>query len=116
MYLTLMAAAREIDKQLSPSIGRAAAAISRGSLMGARGNSGVILSQVFRGIAKRLEGMERAAARDLGEALQLGADTAYRAVMKPVEGTILTVIRRWPELPLPRRGESGYCCCSAGGG
>ena len=93
MYLTLMAAAREIDKQLSPSIGRAAAAISRGSLMGARGNSGVILSQVFRGIAKRLEGMERAAARDLGEALQLGADTAYRAVMKPVEGTILTVIR-----------------------
>ena len=93
MYLTLMAAAREIDKQLSPSIGRAAAAISYGSLMGARGNSGVILSQVFRGIAKRLEGMERAAARDLGEALQLGADTAYRAVMKPVEGTILTVIR-----------------------
>ena len=61
--------------------------------MGARGNSGVILSQIFRGLAKSLTNKKTANAKDIAEALQEGANTAYKAVMKPAEGTILTVIR-----------------------
>ena len=93
MYLTLLSAVKEGEKNNSASLGKAAKAISMGSLMGARGNSGVILSQIFRGFAKVLEGKETANAVDLAVALRSGADTAYKAVMKPVEGTILTVIR-----------------------
>ena len=93
MYLTLLSAVKEGEKNSEKSLGQVARAISMGSLMGARGNSGVILSQVFRGIAKELEGKEQANANDLALALKAGADTAYEAVMKPVEGTILTVIR-----------------------
>lgn len=61
--------------------------------MGARGNSGVILSQIFRGIAKILDGKDQAGAMDIAQAIKTGSDTAYEAVMKPVEGTILTVVR-----------------------
>jgi len=93
MYLTLLSAVKEGEKNSSDSLGKAAKAISMGSLMGARGNSGVILSQIFRGFAKVLDGKEVANAVDLATALRSGADTAYKAVMKPVEGTILTVIR-----------------------
>ncbi len=93
MYLTLLSAVKEGEKNSSESLGKAAKAISMGSLMGARGNSGVILSQIFRGFAKVLDGKEAANAVDLAAALRSGADTAYKAVMKPVEGTILTVIR-----------------------
>ncbi|HEX3012320.1 MAG TPA: DAK2 domain-containing protein, partial [Syntrophomonadaceae bacterium] len=93
MYLTLLSAVKEGEKHQDESLGKVAKAISMGSLMGARGNSGVILSQIFRGLAKTLEGNESASAADLALALKAGADTAYKAVMKPVEGTILTVIR-----------------------
>ena len=62
--------------------------------MGARGNSGVILSQIFRGFAKGCEGKEKLSSIDLALAFKEASDTAYKAVMKPVEGTILTVIRK----------------------
>lgn len=93
MYLTLLSAVKEGEKSSEQSLGKIAKALSTGSLMGARGNSGVILSQVFRGFAKMLEGKEEARAIDLAQALKMGSDTAYEAVMKPVEGTILTVVR-----------------------
>jgi hypothetical protein len=93
MYLTLLAAVKEGEKHQQEPLGKVAKAISMGSLMGARGNSGVIMSQIFRGIAKALEGKAEASALELSQALQSGSDTAYKAVMKPVEGTILTVIR-----------------------
>jgi len=93
MYLTLLAAVKEGEEHQQEPLGKVAKAISMGSLMGARGNSGVILSQIFRGIAKIFEGKEEANAVELAQALRAGSDTAYKAVMKPVEGTILTVIR-----------------------
>lgn len=93
MYLTLLSAVKEGEKNLNQPLSKVARAISMGSLMGARGNSGVILSQIFRGFARTLEGKETANALDLALALKSGAQTAYEAVMKPVEGTILTVIR-----------------------
>jgi DAK2 domain fusion protein YloV len=93
MYLTLLAAVKEGEKNYEKPLGQVAKAVSRGSLMGARGNSGVILSQVFRGMARILENKEKANAADFAMALQAGSDTAYEAVMKPVEGTILTVVR-----------------------
>lgn len=93
MYLTLLSAVKEGEKLKDEPLGKVAKAISMGSLMGARGNSGVILSQVFRGFAKELDGKEKANAMELARALQTGSDTAYKAVMKPVEGTILTVVR-----------------------
>jgi len=93
MYLTLLSAVKEGEKNINEPVGKVAKAISRGSLMGARGNSGVILSQIFRGFARVLEGKEKADAMDLALALKAGSQTAYDAVMKPVEGTILTVVR-----------------------
>lgn len=93
MYLTLLSAVKEAEKNSDTPLGNIAKAASKGSLMGARGNSGVIMSQVFRGIAKELEGKEEASALDIALALKAGSDTAYKAVMKPVEGTILTVVR-----------------------
>ncbi|MGE5389853.1 MAG: DAK2 domain-containing protein [Deltaproteobacteria bacterium] len=93
MYLTLLSAVKEAEKNINEPVGKVAKAISRGSLMGARGNSGVILSQIFRGFARVLEGKEKADAMDMALALKAGSQTAYDAVMKPVEGTILTVVR-----------------------
>jgi len=93
MYLTLLSAVKEGEKNREQTIGKVARSVSRGSLMGARGNSGVILSQIFRGMARVLEGKEQADALDLALAFKAGANTAYEAVMKPVEGTILTVVR-----------------------
>ncbi len=93
MYLTLLAAVKEGEKHQQEPLGKVAKAISMGSLMGARGNSGVIMSQIFRGLAKVLEGKEEANALIIAQALRAGSDTAYKAVMKPVEGTILTIIR-----------------------
>ncbi|MEN6350135.1 MAG: DAK2 domain-containing protein [Syntrophomonas sp.] len=95
MYLTLLSAVKEGEKNLDNPLGKVAKAISTGSLMGARGNSGVILSQIFRGFARVLENKEEAEALDLAAAFKAGSDTAYEAVMKPVEGTILTVIREF---------------------
>lgn len=93
MYLTLVSAVKEGEKNQSQPLGKVAKAISMGSLMGARGNSGVITSQILRGMARVFEGKETAAAIDIAKALKAGSDTAYEAVMKPVEGTILTIIR-----------------------
>ncbi|MDD3852349.1 MAG: DAK2 domain-containing protein [Syntrophomonadaceae bacterium] len=93
MYLTLLSAVKEGEKVQDKPLGKVARAISMGSLMGARGNSGVILSQIFRGMARVLEGKNEANAIDIAMALMAGSDTAYEAVMKPVEGTILTVVR-----------------------
>ena len=93
MSLTMKSACREIAKISSDSASDVAQALSLGSLMGARGNSGVILSQLFRGMAKSLEGKRRVSAQDLAWSFQEAVTSAYNAVMKPVEGTILTVAR-----------------------
>ncbi|MBE5935148.1 MAG: DAK2 domain-containing protein [Lachnospiraceae bacterium] len=93
MSLTIMAAAREVDAMVDPTIKDLCKAISSGSLRGARGNSGVILSQLFRGFTKELADAEVVDVTVLANAVSHAADTAYKAVMKPKEGTILTVAR-----------------------
>lgn len=93
MSLTLQSAAREAEKVDSNSVGKVAQALAQGSLMGARGNSGVILSQLFRGFAQAVEGKECLNAKEFAAALKSAYQQAYRAVMKPVEGTMLTVAR-----------------------
>ncbi len=93
MYATVKAALDEAEAVAGEPADRIAAAISFGALMGARGNSGVITSQIFRGMAEGLAGKRRFNGLDLAHALSQGAKTAYGAVAKPVEGTILTVIR-----------------------
>lgn len=77
----------------STAVGDLSAALAKGLLMGARGNSGVILSQIFRGFAKATDGLDKLSAQDFVDAYANGAKTAYKAVMKPTEGTILTVVR-----------------------
>jgi DAK2 domain fusion protein YloV len=93
MYLTLQAACQEIEERPDRQVSSIAHYASRGALMGARGNSGVILSQIMRGLAQGVEGKEDFNSVEFAQALQLGAKVAYQAVIKPVEGTILTVIR-----------------------
>ncbi|HET9083959.1 MAG TPA: DAK2 domain-containing protein [Candidatus Limnocylindrales bacterium] len=93
MFATVRAALDEAEAVAGEPADRVAAAISFGALMGARGNSGVITSQIFRGMAEAIAGKKRFNGLDLAHALNEGARTAYGAVAKPVEGTILTVIR-----------------------
>lgn len=93
MSLTFSAGASEIENFESNDISEVAKKLSKGLLMGARGNSGVILSQIFRGVSMAVEGKDKVDAVEFAEALQNGAKVAYKAVMRPVEGTILTVIR-----------------------
>lgn len=93
MNLSMTSGAKETEAQASSHIGKTAQALSKGLLMGARGNSGVILSQLFRGFGKAIEQAEQIDAKQFAQAFQAGVDTAYKAVMKPVEGTILTVAR-----------------------
>ncbi len=93
MNLSMTSGAKETEVHKSAHIGKTAQALSKGLLMGARGNSGVILSQLFRGFGKLIEKEETINAKQLASAFQAGVDTAYKAVMKPVEGTILTVAR-----------------------
>ncbi|MBE6985808.1 MAG: DAK2 domain-containing protein [Ruminococcaceae bacterium] len=93
MSMTINAAAADLRKLEDPSLEKAAGAAASAMLRGARGNSGVILSLLFRGIAKRLKGEEECDGRLWAKALQEGVDAAYKAVMKPAEGTILTVAR-----------------------
>ena len=93
MSQTIMSAIKELGTKAPAGAGDVAGAVAKGALKGARGNSGVILSQILRGFAKSLEGHDLMDAALLTQALKLGADTAYKAVMKPKEGTILTVIR-----------------------
>ncbi len=93
MSQTMSAAVRELNARSAPTVGDVANTVARGALKGARGNSGVILSQIFRGISRVLDGAEEMDAQLFAKALRQGADTAYKAVMKPKEGTILTVAR-----------------------
>ena len=93
MNLSMTSGAKETEVQKSAHIGKTAQALSKGLLMGARGNSGVILSQLFRGFDKSIEKEETIDVKAFAAAFQAGVDTAYKAVMKPVEGTILTVAR-----------------------
>lgn len=93
MSLTFSAGASEIEKLDSTDIYEVAKRLSKGLLMGARGNSGVILSQIFRGVSMAFEGKKEVNAVELAQAFKNGAKVAYKAVMRPVEGTILTVIR-----------------------
>ncbi|NPV27732.1 MAG: DAK2 domain-containing protein [Firmicutes bacterium] len=93
MCLTMAQAIKETEKLSVLSVSKVCEAASAGSLMGARGNSGVILSQLLRGFAKEVEGKETLNAREFAVALQAAVSTAYQAVIKPVEGTILTVAR-----------------------
>ena len=97
MSMTKTAGAKELVSLEEASIGKVAKVLSRGLLMGARGNSGVILSQLFRGFATGLEGKDEADIEDIAKALESGVKTAYKAVMKPIEGTILTVARESAE-------------------
>ncbi|HAB61267.1 MAG TPA: dihydroxyacetone kinase, partial [Lachnospiraceae bacterium] len=93
MSLTIMAAAREVSVIENPTIAVLAKAISSGSLRGARGNSGVILSQLFRGFTKEIQEHETVTVAIMAAAFERAVETAYKAVMKPKEGTILTVAR-----------------------
>ncbi|MFZ5591063.1 MAG: DAK2 domain-containing protein, partial [Bacillota bacterium] len=93
MYLTLLAGLQEAEELSTSSMGEIAAAIARGALLGARGNSGVILSQIWQGFARSLAGCQQAGVNELAQAFAAGAQAAYQAVSNPVEGTILTVIK-----------------------
>lgn len=97
MSATMQAAIRGIAESNETSAGIIAAKLAHGALMGARGNSGVILSQTLRGVAQGLENKKTFAAPDLAVALEEASRLAYRAVLKPVEGTILTVVRESAE-------------------
>ena len=106
MLLTMRAALAEIAAMPDHSVSAIAHAVAHGSLMGARGNSGVILSQLMRGFARALGGKETFDATDFAAAMQEASDTAYKGVIKPVEGTILTVGREAAEEAAAAAGES----------
>ena len=93
MTMTIMSAAREVAAVQEPTMDSLAKAISSGSLRGARGNSGVILSQLFRGFTKEIKGKDVVDVKTLAQAFVHATETAYKAVMKPKEGTILTVAK-----------------------
>ena len=97
MTLTILAAAKEVDKAKGSDMAAIAKAISSGSLRGARGNSGVILSQLLRGFSKEISSHEEIDTIILANAMEKGVQTAYKAVMKPKEGTILTVAKKMAE-------------------
>ncbi|AQM60675.1 MULTISPECIES: DAK2 domain-containing protein [Clostridium] len=97
MSMTFKAAVKEIENIGSDSIGEVSKKLAKGALMGARGNSGVILSQILRGISKGLEGHDEVSAKEFAFALKEGSNSAYKAVMRPTEGTILSVIRATAE-------------------
>ena len=93
MSMTMMTAVKEVNGRDYNAISGVAEALAKGALRGARGNSGVILSQLYRGFYRALEGLDTMPPAQFAAALKAGADTAYKAVMKPKEGTILTVAR-----------------------
>ncbi|MCI6655581.1 MAG: DAK2 domain-containing protein [Clostridium sp.] len=97
MTMTIMSAAKEVTNLEKPSMDELGKAISSGSLRGARGNSGVIMSQIFRGFVKEIKGNDTLDVTIIGNAVQHAAETAYKAVMKPKEGTILTVAKAGAE-------------------
>lgn len=93
MNLSMTSGAKEVKNNTQDHIGKVGSALSKGLLMGARGNSGVILSQLFRGFSRYIEQKAEITGKDFAAALDAGVETAYKAVMKPVEGTILTVAK-----------------------
>ena len=97
MTLTMTSAWKEIENLRDDHVGNIAGQVAHGALMGARGNSGVILSQIWRGFARSLEDKARMNAMDLANSVEAAAETAYKGVVKPVEGTVLTVIREVAE-------------------
>lgn len=97
MSLSFASGSKYVSESTSANVGDLAQALAKGLLMGARGNSGVILSQVFRGFAKSVSNKKELTPQDLAQALQGGVETSYKAVMKPQEGTILTVARKSAE-------------------
>lgn len=110
MSLTLMSAVKEVRNADTSKVSSVGDALSLGALKGARGNSGVILSQLFRGLSKSLAGMETAGPSEFAKAMQEGVDAAYKAVMKPKEGTILTVAKEMAKAALQSaaKGENIY--------
>jgi len=100
MSMTFKSAVMEIKDKAHKPVGEIAKSLAKGALMGARGNSGVILSQILRGIAKGLEGKEEVTSAEFAESIKEGARSAYKAVMRPTEGTILTIIRAAGEAAL----------------
>jgi len=109
MSLTIRSAVKHMNGVASDSISAVAEAVSFGSLMGARGNSGVILSQIFRGLARGMAGRDKVNPSELAWAFQEAVDTAYKAVMKPVEGTILTVAREYARAALHAARAGSDC-------
>lgn len=107
MTMTIMAAAREVAAIEEPTMENLARAISSGSLRGARGNSGVILSQLFRGFTREIKTVETINTETLANAFVRGTETAYKAVMKPKEGTILTVAKGMAEKAAEIASETG---------
>jgi len=110
MSLTMLSAVKEVKAADSSKICNIGDALSLGALKGARGNSGVILSQLFRGMAKSLAGLESASENEFARAMQEGVDAAYKAVMKPKEGTILTVAKEMAKSALrsASRGDNMF--------
>lgn len=106
MTLTIMAAAKEVAALDDPSMEQLAKAISSGSLRGARGNSGVILSQLLRGFTKEIKNVDEIDTTTLANAMVRGTETAYKAVMKPKEGTILTVAKGMADKALEMAAET----------
>lgn len=106
MSMTICAGKRELELLENPTAEKVASVAAAALLRGARGNSGVILSLLFRGFAKGLKGKTEANGQDLAEALSIGVDAAYKAVMKPTEGTILTVAREAAEAAKERALET----------
>ena len=106
MSMTIGNAARELSRLADPTATEVADVASSALLRGARGNSGVILSLLFRGFSKGLKGLEEADGTALAQALTLGTEGAYKAVMKPTEGTILTVAREAAAAGVERRKKT----------
>lgn len=109
MNLTFQTGAKAVLEADSDHVGELGKKLGKGLLMGARGNSGVISSQLFRGFAKSVENKQSLTAQDLADAFASGVETAYKAVMKPVEGTILTVAREGAKAGLKAANDTTDC-------
>ncbi|HCY1489245.1 TPA: fatty acid kinase catalytic subunit FakA [Staphylococcus aureus] len=109
MNLTMTSGREEVENNLSKNIGELGKTFSKGLLMGARGNSGVILSQLFRGFCKNIESESEINSKLLVESFQAGVETAYKAVMKPVEGTILTVAKDAAQAAIEKANNTEDC-------
>ncbi|MBO3352142.1 DAK2 domain-containing protein [Clostridium perfringens] len=106
MSMTFRAAVKEIEGMDNKNVGEVSKKLAKGALMGARGNSGVILSQILRGISKGLEGKEEADASEFANALLEGSKSAYKAVMRPTEGTILSIVRTAGEVAVALKEDN----------